>query len=151
MKKPKHLAALVAFAAALTFYAGAKHGRSRFTFDAAYLADAGSYATNDTAHIAIASRIPGLDVSACDVLAYCRSNTETNAPMVALATYTFAEYPRDFAIPGATNYDYFVYLDYVPPPNVHTNGVYNLYGIPLDGDEPRAAFPNTTLKKEEEE
>ncbi|MBR4616172.1 MAG: hypothetical protein IKO55_11255, partial [Kiritimatiellae bacterium] len=45
----------------------------------------------------------------------------------------FGDLPADYAIANATNYDYMIYLDYIPPSPVHTNGVFELRGFVIDG------------------
>ena len=119
--------------------------------DPTYLVDDGCYATNDTVHAALRSRIPELYIDDCDVLAYMRERSSTNAAdWVAMPTYAFGAYPADFAVLNATNYNYMFILDYVPPVPVHTNGVYNLYGFPIyiTNDVFSAGFRGTSAKGE---
>ena len=105
-----------------------------------FLADAGSYATNDVLHVAVtnAPAYAGIDFSACPVLVYARPRGLSDAPEweELLPRRTFSELPADYAIEDATNYNYLVYLDYVPPSPVHTNGVFELRGFVVPGDEP---------------
>ena len=105
-----------------------------------FLADAGSYATNDVLHVAVtnAPAYAGIDFSSCPVLVYARPRGLSDAPEweELLPRRTFSELPADYAIEDATNYNYLVYLDYVPPSPVHTNGVFELRGFVVPGDEP---------------
>lgn len=98
-----------------------------------FVADGGTYATNDVFHVAIsnATNYAGVDFSAFDVLVYARQHGLTNVTdWIELAPRrTFAQLPADYAIVNATNYDYMVWLDYVPPSPVHTNGVFELQGF----------------------
>lgn len=102
-----------------------------------FLADAGSYATNDVLHVAVtnAPAYAGIDFSSCPVLVYARPRGLSDAPEweELLPRRTFSELPADYAIEDATNYNYLVYLDYVPPSPVHTNGVFELRGFVIDG------------------
>jgi hypothetical protein len=72
------------------------------------------------------------------VLVYARPRGLSDAPEweELLPRRTFSELPADYAIEDATNYNYLVYLDYVPPSPVHTNGVFELRGFMVPGDEP---------------
>jgi hypothetical protein len=133
-------AALAAFAVIATICAQ-KPGPSgpTITIDA-LLRDAGCYATNDVFHAAVsnAPAYAAIDFSACPVLVYARERGQTNAADWAELTprRTFSELPADYAIANATNYNYIVYLDYVPPSPVHTNGVFELHGFVIPGYEP---------------
>lgn len=133
-------AALAAFAVVATICAQ-KPGPSgpTITIDA-LLRDAGCYATNDVFHAAVsnAPAYAAIDFSACPVLVYARERGQTNAADWAELTprRTFSELPADYAIANATNYNYMVYLDYVPPSPVHTNGVFELHGFVVPDDEP---------------
>jgi len=115
-----------------------------FMFDTTYFYDGGCYATNDTVHAALSPRMPELYIDDCDVLAYMRERASTNAEdFVQLPTYKFGEYPIDFTVNNATNYNYWFYLDYVPPSPVHTNGVWQMRGFLVPGETETFAFPNT--------
>ena len=133
-------AALAAFAVVATICAQ-KPGPSgpTITIDA-LLRDAGCYATNDVLHVAVtnAPAYAGIDFSSCPVLVYARPRGLSDAPEweELLPRRTFSDLPADYAIEDATNYNYLVYLDYVPPSPVHTNGVLELRGFVVPGDEP---------------
>ena len=124
-------AALAAFAVIATICAQ-KPGPPVITVDS-FLADAGSYATNDVLHVAVtnAPAYATVDFSSCPVLVYARPRGLSDAPEweELLPRRTFSELPADYAIEDATNYNYLVYLDYVPPSPVHTNGVFELRGF----------------------
>ena len=131
-------AALAAFAVVATICAQ-KPGPSgpTITIDA-LLRDAGCYATNDVFHAAVsnAPAYAAIDFSACPVLVYARERGQTNAADWAELTprRTFSELPADYAIENATNFNYMVYLNYVPPSPVHTNGVFELYGFVIGNE-----------------
>ena len=139
--------ALTLFAIGLTLYAGAKHAVPSVVFDS-YLADAGSYATNSTVHIAFTQRAVGLDLSTSPVLVYAREMAATNAADWSELSprRMFPAFPADYVLENATNYNYAVYVDFVPPPTVHTNGVWQMRGIELP--DSGFAFPNTSIRKE---
>ena len=132
-------AALAAFAVVATINAQKPGPTPVITVDS-FLADAGSYATNDVLHVAVtnAPAYAGIDFSSCPVLVYARPRGLSDAPEweELLPRRTFSELPADYAIEDATNYNYLVYLDYVPPSPVHTNGVFELRGFMVPGDEP---------------
>ena len=132
-------AALAAFAVVATICAQKPGPTPVITVDA-FLRDAGCYATNDVLHVAVtnAPAYAGIDFSSCPVLVYARPRGLSDAPEweELLPRRTFSELPADYAIEDATNYNYLVYLDYVPPSPVHTNGVFELRGFMVPGDEP---------------
>ena len=131
-------AALAAFAVIATICAQKPGPTPVITVDS-FLADAGSYATNNVLHVAVtnAPAYAGIDFSSCPVLVYARPRGLSDAPWEELLPRrTFSELPADYAIEDATNYNYLVYLDYVPPSPVHTNGVFELRGFMVPGDEP---------------
>ena len=142
-------AALAAFAVVATICAQ-KPGPSgpTITIDA-LLRDAGCYATNDVFHVAVtnAPAYAGIDFSGCPVLVYARERGQTNAVDWAELTprHTYGELPADYAIANATNHDYLIYLDYVPPSPVHTNGVFELHGflVPQLDTQLAAGFINS--------
>jgi len=126
------------------------------------LRDAGCYATNDVFHVAVtnAPSYAGIDLSACDLLVYARERGLTNAADIVELTprRTFGEQPADYAIANATNHDFWVFVNYVPPSPVHTNGVFELYGFVIENeaqgepDQLAAGFINSrtvTLPEEE--
>lgn len=115
-----------------------------FFCDDIYIYDGGSYATNDTVHVELARRVMELPIDDCDVIAFMRERALTNAEdFVMLPTYKFGDYPMDFTVSNATNYNYWFYLDYVPPSPVHTNGVWQMRGFSVPEQPDTYAFPNT--------
>ncbi len=146
-------AALAAFAVVATICAQKPGPTPVITVDA-LLRDAGCYATNDVLHVAVtnAPAYATVDFSACPVLVYARPRGLSDAPdwTELLPRRTFGELPADYAIEDATNYNYMVYLDYVPPSPVHTNGVFELHGFIIDGftGERAAGFINSMPKLE---
>lgn len=119
-----------------------------FSFDT-YLQNDGSYATNDLVHISFVQVAQGIDLTSSPVLVFAREISAENAGewMELTPRRMFTEFPADYVLADATNYNYAVYVDYVPPPTVHTNGVWQMRGIELpDGS---FAFPNTSIRKED--
>lgn len=104
----------------------------------ALLRDVGCYATNNVFHAAVtnAPSYAGVDFSDCDLMVYARERTSTNAASWFELTprKKFSQQPADYAIENATNYNYMVYLNYVPPSPVHTNGVFELYGFVIENE-----------------
>lgn len=104
----------------------------------ALLRDVGCYATNNVFHAAVtnAQNYAGVDFSDCDLMVYARERASTNAASWFELTprKKFSQQPADYAIENATNFDYMVYLNYVPPSPVHTNGVFELYGFVIENE-----------------
>lgn len=145
---PVHsLLALAVLAVGASVRAARKGGR--VVVSDPYIVDAGSYLTNDVAHVALAKRYDLLpdDTS---ILVYARQVGSTNAAdWVRLdPRLTFAQHPHDYALPNATNHDVMVAAEFVPAPTVLTNGVWRINGFTIPGTG-KAAFPNTkTIRKE---
>lgn len=121
-------AALAALAAACTILAQ----KTSISFDR-LISDAGSYATNDVLHVAAtnAGAYAAFDFSSSDLLVYRRERGLTNAAdwVECLPRRKYGDQPADWHVPDATNYDYLIAVDYVPPSPVHTNGVFELRGF----------------------
>ena len=104
----------------------------------ALLRDVGCYATNDVFHAAVtnAPSYAGVDFSDCDLMVYARERASTDAASWFELTprKKFSQQPADYAIENATNFNYMVYLNYVPPSPVHTNGVFELYGFVIGNE-----------------
>ena len=150
---PRAGAAVVALAGAAILYGG---GKGRVTVSDPYIQDAGSYLTNDIAHVAISKRSQMLPDDT-EILVYARQLDQTNAtdwvrlePNLTLQQYLLVEgvYHHDYALPNATNHDVLVAANFTPAPTVHTNGVWQIKGFTIPGTG-KAAFPNTrTIRKE---
>lgn len=136
--------AMFALAAACTIFAR----KGTVTVSDPYIANAGSYLTNDVAHVAIAKRTPLLP-NDTEILVYARQVDSTNVTdWVRLSPHlTFADHPYDYSLPNATNYDVMVAADFTPAPTVHTNGVWQMKGFTIPGTG-KSAFPNTRIRKE---
>lgn len=134
-------------AAACVMLAGGKGGSVSVRDD--YIQDAGSYLTNDVAHVAIAKRTPNLPDST-EILVYARELSSTNAAdWFRLSPHlTFADHPYDYSLPNATNYSVLVSSSFVPEPTVHTNGVWALRGFEIPGHAGRYAFGNSRTRKD---
>ena len=121
--------------------------RGTISFDGDFIRDAGSYATNDVLHVAAtnAPQAAMIDLTSAPLLVYRRPCDSTNAAdwVELMPRRTFGELPADWTSVNATNYNYLVYLDYVPPSPVHTNGVWQLRGFEVPGMANAYAFPNT--------
>jgi len=144
-KLRRHVLTIGAFTLVAIVYGGRK---GRITVDDPYIRDAGSYLTNDVAHVSIAKRTPILP-DETEILVYARHVDLTNATdWVRLEPHlTFADHPYDYALPNATNYDVLVAARYAPAPTVHTNGVWQMKGFTIPGTG-KHAFPNTRIRKE---
>ena len=120
-----------------------------------YVQDAGSFLTNDVAHVSIRKRIQTLPDDT-EILVYARQVDLTNAtdwvrlePRLTLAQHLLVEgvYSWAYALPNATNHDVVVAANFTPAPTVHTNGVWQIKGFVIPGTS-KAAFPNTRIRKE---
>lgn len=104
----------------------------------ALLRDVGCYATNNVFHAAVtnAPNYAGVDFSDCDLMVYARERASSDAASWFELTprKKFSQQPADYAIENATNFNYMVYLNYVPPSPVHTNGVFELYGFVIGNE-----------------
>lgn len=141
-------AAMLAVVAAWAILYGGSKGH--VTVSDPYITDAGSYLTNDIAHVSIAKRTPILP-DETEILVYAREvSSEDPAEWVRLSPHlTLADHPYDYALPNATNYNVMVAASYVPAPSVHTNGVWQIKGFIIPGSG-KAAFPNTKIRKAEQ-
>ena len=142
---PRSVAAIVALAVACTLFAR----KGTVTVSDPYIVNAGSYLTNDVAHVAIAKRPPLLPDDT-EILVYARQLdlTEPTASARLSPHPTFAVHPFDYALPNATNHDVMVAADFTPAPTVHTNGVWQMKGFTIPGTG-KSAFPNTKIIKKE--
>jgi len=139
--------AMLALAAACTIFAR----KGSVTVSDPYIVNAGSYLTNDVAHVEIAKRTPLLPDST-EILVYARPTDSTNATdWVRLEPHlTFADHPYDYSLANATNYDVMVAANFTPEPIIHTNGVWQARGFMIPGTG-KAAFPNTKVIKKEDQ
>ena len=94
-------------------------GSKSITFDTG-LRNNGSYASNDTVHVAWT--YTGIPSASSLYIAYRESDT-TNE-WADLGETVVSALSWDGTLANATNYDYYVYTTYVPPAPVHTNGVW---------------------------
>ena len=138
---PRSVAAIVALAVACTLFAR----KGTVTVSDPYIVNAGSYLTNDVAHVAIAKRTPLLPDST-EILVYARRLDLTNSTdWVRLSPHlTFADHPHDYALPNATNYNVLVAASFTPGPTVHTNGVWAINGFIIPGSGGKMSFKQTT-------
>lgn len=127
MKQHTHLllaSLLVSLLAGLTAIAHETPGgrTGRFIFDTRYIADTGSYLTNDTCHVALA-KTANIIPDDTEVLVYARPVVATNASdwVQLLPLRTIAEHPADYYLANAISNDVMVTANYVPPSPVITN------------------------------
>ena len=130
-----HLALFALAGAAATIYGGGKGRVGTVSFprtdpQVAYLADAGSYVTNDFVHVSFTRVVvpdsAGLFIDRREV-----SSTNDADWVTHLAT-TFAQFqvPQDVPFTAATNWNWAVYTDWTPGPAVETNGVWHaMFGL----------------------
>ena len=153
-RKLKGSAAVAMAAVAVVCTVMARKGT--VTVDDPYIQNAGSYLTNDVAHVSIRKRTNMLPDDT-EILVYARQVDLTNAtdwvrlePHLTLAQHLLVEgvYSWEYALPNATNHDVLVAVNFTPAPTVHTNGVWQMKGFTIPGSG-KAAFPNTrTIRKE---
>lgn len=105
-----------------TLYGGSK---TLFKFDDG-LYDDHSYATNDTLHVAW-TRDPVIPLDSTLYIDY-RTSGATNEEWITLGVTTVGAFSFDAIVQNATNFDYFIWSEYVPPTPIHTNGVWCGYG-----------------------
>ena len=146
--------ALSALAVWAVAYGGSKPATGRITINDPYIADNGSYLTNNVAHVAIAKK-SALLPDDTEILVYARELAQTNAAdWVRLMPHlTFAQHPHDYQLPGlATNYNVLVAASFTPGPSVHTNGVWSITGFLIPNGNGRMGFKQTiTITREDEE
>jgi hypothetical protein len=112
------------FAVMATAIYGKKVVSSAFYFESG-LKDNGSYTTNDTVVIKWLKdgKVPIPDNTT--VYFDYRKNNSTNAnEWIALGYASVADYQATFTLLNATNYNFSIYYDYIPPAPVNTNGVW---------------------------
>lgn len=120
-----------------------------------YIVNVDSYGTNDILHVDIARRFDFIPMD-MEILIWSRQDGLTNASdwvqlvRVEEGPFKLNEFPLDIPFPNATNYNFMVAANYVPPPTVHTNGVWSIKGFYIPGTK-RAGFTNTRIIKKEEQ
>lgn len=145
-RKNRHAAILTAVACAAIIVGGTKKGS--VTVNDPYIVNDGSYVTNDFVHIGIRARFDFVTPD-MEILIWSRELQQTNAAdWVQLVRpeegpYRLGEFPLDIPFANATNYNFMVAANYVPPPIVHTNGVWSIKGFIIPGEPGKCAFPNT--------
>lgn len=127
------------------YVGGSKRGSVTVSDD--YIADAGSYLTNDVAHVAISKKTPILPDDT-EILVYARELSSSNvADWVRLEPHlTFEDHPYDYTLVNATNYNVMVAASYTPAPTVHTNGVWVLKGFEIPGWNSHYSFGNSRVR-----
>ena len=128
-------------------WGGSKHISGKVSVNDDYIADNGSYISNNVVHVALRKKLELLP-DATEILVYARELSSTNAAdWFRLAPYlTFGEYPHDYILENATNYNVIVAANYAAPPSVRTNGVLIVKGFLIPGTS-KMAFPNSKVKE----
>ena len=149
---PSIRVSLALLAAWAVVYGGGKGAHGRVTVDNPYIRDAGSYLTNDVAHVSI-SRKTALLPDTTEILVYARELASTNAAdWVRLAPHlTYADHPYDYSLPNATNYNVLVAAQFTPGPTVHTNGVWSITGFLIPNSGGKMGFKQTQTRLVEDE
>ena len=115
---------LAIYAIPLTFYAGTKHAW-KFTFDTG-LHDNGSYVTNTTVCAAWTHDLTVLDG---DTLYVDYRPVGTTNEWIMFFETTVGSNRVCGELTNATNMEFYVYSEYLPPSPVVTNGIYHLSGF----------------------
>lgn len=138
---------MIALVACATKWGGSKHISGKVSVTDDYIADAGSYLTNDVAYVALQKKSQLLPDS-IEILVYARELSSTNAADWFRLTpiLTYADHPYAYPLPNATNYNVVVAANYAAPPSVHTNGVLLIKGFIIPGTD-KVAFPNSRIKE----
>ena len=138
---------------------GSPHKQSLFYFDA-YLQNMGSYSTNDTVYVSFTKSGPAWELllEESPIWVYARDWHTTNLEdFVQIdVAHVFSDYPLEYTLEGATNYDFWVYCNYTPPSPVHTNGVWQTraFEITVEGEDESnltIAIPQSTIMQNKEE
>lgn len=119
------------FVVCLVYVGATKHGSVSFPYtdpERRYLYDAGSYVTNDYAHVAFRTL---LVPTTATIYAYSRPGGSTNdadwvqrmADPLAALSVADGVYSRDIYFEGAETNDVQVFTDWTPGPAAHTNGI----------------------------
>lgn len=130
-----------------TKYGGSKHISGKVSVMDDYIADGGSYITNNVVHVALKKK-SNLLPDATEILVYARELSSTNSAdwFRLLPFLTFGDHPHDYELENATNYNVIVAANYASPPSVHTNGVLIIKGFLIPGTS-KMAFPNSKVKE----
>lgn len=125
-----------------------------FIFDNRYLANNGSYLTNDTCFVSLVKTV-SLIPDTTPVMVHAREVAQTNATdwVELLPRMTVGEGSHSYYLPNATNHDVMVTADYVPPSPVVTNLIFQtqvkLVMHWLDVEDLPVVIPHSTLIKED--
>ena len=138
---------ILVLVAGMVRYGGSKHIIGKVSVTDDYIADDGSYLTNDVVHVAV-KKTSSLLPDGTEILVYARELSSTNAAdWFRLQPYlTFGDHPFDYSLANATNYNVIVAANYALPPSVHTNGVLLIKGFLIPGTE-KMTFPNSKVKE----
>ena len=152
MRKIKGGPGLLLLALAMLIFAGAK-GKIYFYLDV-MLRNLGCAVEGDTVTVDIgkAASAEAIDLSTSPILIYRRPYGSEDAASAVLLddAHYLQDYPRAYTVANATNYSYWIYCDYTPPPSVHTNGVWQARMIEVETGASQKTYgmPLSTIKKE---
>lgn len=112
---------LTVFVICMIIYGGSKP----VMYFANGLQDNGSYATNDTVYIAWTKTGSAVVPNDAELYIEYRIQGSTNeSDWVEIWTGIVSDWSATFILDNATNYNYSIYYNYIPPPPVHTNGIW---------------------------
>ncbi len=129
LRSPReHFAVAALMAVAAILYAGTKPS---FIFSGVTKIPNASYATNDTVHVEWYYNPDLIGIENDFVYIAYRPMSSTNSTDWTRVDQVWPIYARvaEFELANATNHDYYVWTEYVPPSPVVTNGVYHLSGF----------------------
>ena len=139
-RSPVECVAAVSLLCYCVAWGGGKITFPRTNAEYELLKDAGSYATNDTLHVAYTAHAILPDTA--DLQVYRRAADSTNDADWAAAwasTVGASPSPFDLDIEGATNWNYAVFTTWQPAPAVQTNGVLHVDWVVAANAETAAA------------
>ena len=139
-RSPVECVAAVSLLCYCVAWGGGKITFPRTNAEYELLKDAGSYATNDTLHVAYTAHAILPDTA--DLQVYRRAADSTNDADWAAAwasTVGASPSPFDLDIEGATNWNYAVFTTWQPAPAVQTNGVLHVDWVVATNAETAAA------------
>ena len=139
-RSPVECVAAVSLLCYCVAWGGGKITFPRTNAEYELLKDAGSYATNDTLHVAYTAHAILPDTA--DLQVYRRAADSTNDADWAAAwasTVGASPSPFDLDIEGATNWNYAVFTTWQPAPPVQTNGVLHVDWVVATNAETAAA------------
>ena len=142
-----HAVAFLVLAAVAVIYGGSKLTRNvnfpRTDIEQGYIADAGSYVTNDMVHVAFTTFLVPQDAPI--FLDYWPDGSTNEEDIVTAFAATLAEFPQplDFYFENAISNRWYCYTTWTPGPAIQTNGVWQTIWM-MDRREGRDLIPIRT-------